>query len=68
MKSSIRNKFEGKIVDIIMGDAMTEVDVKTRAGVISAAITTRSLKEMGLAKGDKVRVGMKATAVFLEKD
>lgn len=68
MKSSIRNKFEGKIVDIIAGDAMSEVDVKTKAGVISAAITSRSVKELALKKGDKVIVGVKSTAVFIEKE
>ncbi len=68
MKSSIRNKFEGKVVEIIAGEAMSEVDVKTKAGIVSAAITTRSVKELALKKGDKVTVGVKATAVFLEKD
>ncbi|MBI4696122.1 MAG: TOBE domain-containing protein [Gammaproteobacteria bacterium] len=68
MKSSIRNKLAGKIVDIIAGEAMSEIDVKTKAGIISAAITTRSLKELALKKGDKVTVGMKSTAVFVEKE
>ena len=36
--------------------------------VISAAITTRSMTEMALKKGDKVKIGMKSTAVFVEKD
>jgi len=68
MKSSVRNRLEGKVVEIIRGEAMSEIDVKTRAGIISAAITTRSLTEMALKKGDKVTVGMKSTAVFVEKD
>lgn len=67
MKSSIRNKIEGKVVNIIRGQAMSEVDIKTRAGIISAAITTRSVDEMELKKGDKVFAGIKATAVFVEK-
>ncbi len=67
MKSTVRNCLEGEVVEIVSGGAMSEVEVKTAAGLVSAVITTRSLKESGLKVGDKVNARMKATSVFLEK-
>jgi molybdopterin-binding protein len=67
MKTTVRNRLEGNIVEIIEGAAMSGVDVKTAAGVVSATITTRSLTETGLKIGDAVVARVKAAAVFLEK-
>lgn len=67
MKSTIRNRLEGEVVDIVSGGAASEVDVKTAAGIVSAVITTRSLNEAGIKVGDRVVARMKATAVFLDK-
>jgi molybdopterin-binding protein len=67
MKSTVRNHFEGTIREIIQGEAVSEIDVDTAAGVVSAVVTTRSLKENGLKVGDRVVAAFKATNVFLEK-
>lgn len=67
MKTTVRNRLEGEIVEVTEGAAMSVVDVKTAAGVISAAITTRSLKDAGLKVGDAVVARVKATSVFLDK-
>ena len=40
MNTTVRNRLEGEIVGIIEGAAMSVVDVKTAAGVVSTAITT----------------------------
>ncbi len=67
MKSSVRNQFEGTIKAIVRGEAVSEIDVETAAGIMSSIITTRSMEEMGLKVGDKVTAAVKATAVFVEK-
>lgn len=67
MKTTVRNRLEGEIVEVIEGVAMSVVDVKTAAGIVSAAITTRSLKETALKVGDAVIARVKATAVFLDR-
>ena len=67
MKTTVRNRLEGEVLEIIKGGAVTEVDVRTAAGIVSSVITTRSLEETGLKVGDKVIAGFKSTMVFLEK-
>ena len=66
MKTSVRNRVKGVVKEILRGQVMCEVDIDTPAGIISAVITTRSLDELGLAVGDPVFAGVKATNVFLE--
>jgi molybdopterin-binding protein len=67
VKTTVRNRLEGEVIEIIKGGAVTEVDVRTAAGIVSSVITTRSLEETGLKVGDKVIAGFKSTTVFLEK-
>ena len=67
MKTTVRNRLEGEVINIVKGGAVAEVDVKTAAGVVSSVITTRSLEETGLKLGDKVIAGFKSTMVFIEK-
>ncbi|MBL8541503.1 MAG: TOBE domain-containing protein [Betaproteobacteria bacterium] len=67
MKSSVRNRLEGKIINIVKGGAVAEVDVETAAGIVSSVITTRSLEETGLKVGDTVVAAFKSTMVFIEK-
>ena len=67
LKTTVRNRLEGEVIDIVRGGAVTEVDVKTAAGIVSSVITTRSLEETGLKVGDRVIAGFKSTMVFLEK-
>lgn len=67
MKTTVRNRLEGEVIDIVKGGAVAEVDVKTAAGIVSSVITTRSLEETGLKVGDKVVAAFKSTMVFVEK-
>ena len=60
-KLSIRNQLEGKVKDIVHGPVVSEVVVKTAAGTLASVITSRSVKDMKLKKGDKVFVIIKAT-------
>ena len=67
-KLSIRNQLEGKVKDIVHGPVVSEVVVKTAAGTLASVITSRSVKDMKLKKGDKVFVIIKATEASILKE
>ena len=64
---NVRNQFRGRIKEIITGPVVSEVDVDTPAGLVTAVITTRSVKELGLAPGIEVLALVKSTEVALAK-
>lgn len=53
-----RNQFRGTIVRINDGPVVSEVEIETGAGVVSAVVTSSSLRNLSL------RVGQDAVAVF----
>lgn len=63
--SSIRNQFRGAVSEIAPAGAITRVTVDVGGTPIVAAVTTRSVDELGLARGREVVVAFKATAVHL---
>jgi len=62
-----RNQFRGKIKEIIEGGVVSEIDVETPHGLVTSVITTRSVKELGLKRGDEVLALVKATEVSIAK-
>jgi len=61
-----RNQFRGKVEEVIEGPVVSEVDVETPSGlIVTSVITTRSVKELGLAPGRDVIALVKATEVSL---
>lgn len=68
MTLSARNQLEGTIDDIQMGTVMAHVTVRVGNNVIDSVITRRSVEEMKLKKGDKVKAVIKSTEVMLLKD
>lgn len=69
MKYGARNQLVGKVKSIKKGDLMCEVKLDIPAGSsMSSVMTLDSLKELGLKKGDKVRVVVKAVNVLLVKE
>ena len=66
-KLSIRNQLAGTVQTIIRGQVVSEVVVKTAAGTLASVITTRSVRDMKLKKGDKVFVMVKATEASIQK-
>ena len=62
-----RNQFRGKIRDVIFGDVVSEVEIKTPSGIVSAVITTRSINELGLHPGSDVIALFKATDVAIAR-
>jgi molybdopterin-binding protein len=69
MKYGARNQLIGKVKGIKKGGIMCEVKLDIpAASSMSSVMTIDSLKEMGLKKGDKVRVVVKAINVLLVKE
>ena len=68
MPISARNQLEGKVVEVKLGEIMAHVVVKVGKNQIESVITRRSAEELGLKKGDQVKVVIKSTEVMLQKD
>jgi molybdate transport system regulatory protein len=67
MALSARNQLPGIIEDIQIGDIMAHVVVKVGANLIESVITRNSAEELGLKKGDAVKVVVKSTEVMIQK-
>lgn len=69
MKFGARNQLTGKVKDIKKGMLMCQVKIELDPkGVMSSVFTLDSLKVLGLKKGDKVQVIVKAVNVLLAKE
>ncbi len=62
-----RNQFKGRVVEIIRGPVLSEVDVETAAGIVTSVITTRSIDNLSLEVGTEVLTVFKATEVLLAR-
>ena len=51
-----------------LGEIMAHVVVKVGKNQVESVITRRSAEELGLKKGDQVKVVIKSTEVMLQKD
>ena len=63
--SSVQNQFTGTIVEIAAASGLSRVTVSVRGTPIVAAVTAKSVRELGLEAGREVVAGFKATAVHL---
>jgi molybdopterin-binding protein len=68
MKFGARNQIVGTVTEIKKGDLMCQVKLDIPASSMASVMTVDSLNDMGLKKGDKVRVVVKAIHVLLVKD
>ena len=68
MSTSIRNCLAGTITNIVSGDVVSEIVIRTAAGEVTSIITTGSVKRMNLKQGDSVFAIIKATEVSVEKE
>ena len=57
----------GTIQHIQIGDIMAHVVVKVGDNLIESVITRNSAEELGLKKGDAVKVVVKSTEVMIQK-
>lgn len=63
--SSARNVFEGKVTEIVITGALSRITLDVRGVSIVAALTTRSVRELGLSEGTRAVAAFKALAVHL---
>jgi len=69
MKYGARNQIVGKVERIKKGSLMCQVEVGVKHPVgLTSVMTLDSLKDLGLKKGDKVRVVVKAIHVLLVRE
>jgi molybdopterin-binding protein len=69
MKTGARNQIVGEVVEIKHGTLMSLTKVKIPAeAIVSSVMTIESLEDMGLKKGDRVQVVVKAVNVLLIKE
>jgi molybdopterin-binding protein len=68
MPLSARNHLKGEITDVLLGTVTALITVKVGDNLVESVITKRSAEELGLKKGDKVTVVIKATEVMIQKD
>jgi molybdopterin-binding protein len=67
MTLSARNRLQGKIVELELGEVMAHVVVEVGDNLVESVITKRSAQEMKLKVGDTVSAIIKSTEVMLEK-
>ncbi|MFF0502113.1 molybdopterin-binding protein [Streptomyces fimicarius] len=66
MTLSIRNQIPGTVTSLTTGEAMAAVKVRLAGGQdVTAAITTESVNDLGLAEGSEVTTLVKSTEVSL---
>ena len=68
MSISIRNRLPGTIEKIVSDKVVSEVIIRTAAGMVTSIITTGSVERMNLKEGDNVFAVIKATEVSVEKE
>lgn len=69
MKYGARNQLIGKVTRVKKGSLMCQVNLSIPANSSMASVMTiDSLKDLGIKKGDKVRVIVKAINVLLVKE
>ncbi len=68
MALSARNQLPGTIKEIQIGDIMAHVVVRVGKNLVESVITRNSALELGLKKGDAVKVVVKSTEVMIQKD
>ena len=67
MSTSIRNRLPGTIEKIVSDKVVSEVVIRTEAGIVTSIITTGSVERMNLKEGDNVFAVTKPTSVSVEK-
>ena len=68
MSTCIRNRLPGTIEKIVSDKVVSEVVIRTAAGVVTSIITTGSVERMDLKEGDTVFAIIKATEVSVKKE
>ena len=67
MALSARNQLPGTVESVQVGEIMAHVVVKVGENLVESVITRTSAEELGLKKGDAVKVVVKSTEVMIQK-
>jgi molybdopterin-binding protein len=67
MSVSIRNRLPGTIEKIVSDKVVSEIVIRTAAGIVTSIITTGSVQRMNLKEGEEIFAVIKATSVSVEK-
>jgi len=67
MALSARNRLPGVVEEVHLGTVMARVVMKVGENTVESVITRASAEELGLKKGDSVRVVIKSTEVMIDK-
>jgi molybdopterin-binding protein len=67
MALSARNQLPGTVEEVRLGEIMAHVVVKVGDNQVESVITKSSAEQLGLKKGDAVRVIIKSTEVMIQK-
>lgn len=67
MALSARNRLPGVVEEIHLGTIMARIVVMVGENRVESVITRASAEEMGLKKGDAVRIVIKSTEVMIDK-
>jgi molybdopterin-binding protein len=68
MALSARNQLPGIVEDIQVDAIVALITVRVGENLIESVITRHSADQLGLKKGDSVRVVVKSTEVMIQKD
>jgi molybdopterin-binding protein len=68
MAISARNKLNGTIEQVKLGEIMAHVFVRVGDNIVESVITRTSADEMNLKVGDSVQIVVKSTEVMIQKD
>ncbi|MBX6420945.1 MAG: TOBE domain-containing protein [Nevskia sp.] len=62
-----RNQLRGTIIAVHRGPVVSEVEIETGAGLVSALVTTSSVERLALREGDAALALFKAADVLIAK-
>jgi molybdopterin-binding protein len=62
-----RNQLRGTVIHIRRGSVVSEVEIETSAGILSAVVTTSSVDRLPLREGDAALALIKATDVLIAR-
>ncbi|MDD5529637.1 MAG: TOBE domain-containing protein [bacterium] len=69
MKYGARNQLIGKVTKVVKDGIMCQVDIDVLdKSKMSSVMTKESLESLGLKKGDKIKVVVKAVNVLIVKE
>ncbi len=69
MKTSARNQLQGKVVSVEKGDVASVVKIQIEVpATVTSLITTESVRDLDLKKGDTVKAMIKSSSVMILKE